>query len=150
MVARHYYGSYEAGSRLLGYRRGLTSVDWSPNGKWWLNLVFRRIHSSRNRTNFTFPRALVVVCALQGIQRMWRRKLSSSERCSTGATRRHSSFPILSLPYASGQGCPCSMPMRYLLPMDPPIHPRLVQACSIYKGKRKRKNKDSSIRRPQF
>uniref|UniRef100_M1DE26 Putative plant transposon protein domain-containing protein n=1 Tax=Solanum tuberosum TaxID=4113 RepID=M1DE26_SOLTU len=47
---------------------GITSTDWSPDAKRWLHLVTRRIRPSGNRTDVTFPRALVVACAIQGIQ----------------------------------------------------------------------------------
>lgn len=44
----------------------LTSADWSPNAKRWLHLVSRRIRPSGNHTDVTFPRALVVACAIKG------------------------------------------------------------------------------------
>uniref|UniRef100_M1DHE2 Putative plant transposon protein domain-containing protein n=1 Tax=Solanum tuberosum TaxID=4113 RepID=M1DHE2_SOLTU len=47
---------------------GITSTDWSPDAKRWLHLVTNRICLSGNRTDVTFPRALVVACAIQGIE----------------------------------------------------------------------------------
>uniref|UniRef100_M1DZD2 Putative plant transposon protein domain-containing protein n=1 Tax=Solanum tuberosum TaxID=4113 RepID=M1DZD2_SOLTU len=47
---------------------GITSSDWSADIKRWLHLVTRRIRLSGNRVDVTFPRALVVVCAIQGIE----------------------------------------------------------------------------------
>ncbi|KAH0722441.1 hypothetical protein KY290_005095 [Solanum tuberosum] len=38
---------------------GITSTDWSPDAKRWLNLVTRTIRLSGNRTDMTFPRSLV-------------------------------------------------------------------------------------------
>ncbi|KAH0778465.1 hypothetical protein KY290_004892 [Solanum tuberosum] len=46
---------------------GITSAEWSPDAKRWLHLVSRRICPSGNRTGVTFPRALVVACAIRGI-----------------------------------------------------------------------------------
>jgi len=45
---------------------GITSTDWSPDAKRWLDLVTRRIHPSGNRTDVTFPWLLVVACAIYG------------------------------------------------------------------------------------
>uniref|UniRef100_M1DGX5 Putative plant transposon protein domain-containing protein n=1 Tax=Solanum tuberosum TaxID=4113 RepID=M1DGX5_SOLTU len=39
---------------------GITSSDWSPDAKRWLHLETRRIRPSDNRTDVTFPRAMVV------------------------------------------------------------------------------------------
>ncbi|KAH0685824.1 hypothetical protein KY284_016377 [Solanum tuberosum] len=47
---------------------GITSTDWSPDAKRWLHLVTRRIRPSGNRTDVTFPRALVVACTIHVIQ----------------------------------------------------------------------------------
>uniref|UniRef100_M1DP76 Putative plant transposon protein domain-containing protein n=1 Tax=Solanum tuberosum TaxID=4113 RepID=M1DP76_SOLTU len=47
---------------------GLTSIDWAPDAKRWLHLVTRRILSSGKHTDVTFPRALVVECAIKGIE----------------------------------------------------------------------------------
>ncbi|KAH0716987.1 hypothetical protein KY285_013018 [Solanum tuberosum] len=47
---------------------GITSTDWLPDAKCWLHLVTRRIRPLGNRNDVTFPRALVVACAIQGIE----------------------------------------------------------------------------------
>uniref|UniRef100_M1DMY5 Putative plant transposon protein domain-containing protein n=1 Tax=Solanum tuberosum TaxID=4113 RepID=M1DMY5_SOLTU len=46
---------------------GITSTNWSPDAKRWLHLVTRRIRPSDNLTDVTFPLALVVACAIQGV-----------------------------------------------------------------------------------
>lgn len=87
---------------------------------------------------------------------MWGHRLSRSGRCSTGESRRKSSFPVLSLPYVSSflvlsqpyersQACPCSTLTRYYS-MDPPIYPHLVRVGSTSKDKRRRRIKASSNR----
>lgn len=43
---------------------GITSIEWSPNANRWLHLVTRLIRPSGNCTDLTFPRALVVACAI--------------------------------------------------------------------------------------
>ncbi|KAH0689239.1 hypothetical protein KY289_016597 [Solanum tuberosum] len=48
----------------LATAKGITSTDWSPDAKRWLHLVPRRICPSRNHTDVTFPRDLVVACAI--------------------------------------------------------------------------------------
>uniref|UniRef100_M1D8B9 Putative plant transposon protein domain-containing protein n=1 Tax=Solanum tuberosum TaxID=4113 RepID=M1D8B9_SOLTU len=45
----------------------ITSTDWSSDSKRWLHLVTMRIRPSGNRIDVTFPRALVVACAMQCI-----------------------------------------------------------------------------------
>uniref|UniRef100_M1DAW6 Putative plant transposon protein domain-containing protein n=1 Tax=Solanum tuberosum TaxID=4113 RepID=M1DAW6_SOLTU len=47
---------------------GITSANWSPDAKRWLHLVTKRIFPSGNCTDVTFPRDLVVACAVQGIE----------------------------------------------------------------------------------
>uniref|UniRef100_M1DFR9 Putative plant transposon protein domain-containing protein n=1 Tax=Solanum tuberosum TaxID=4113 RepID=M1DFR9_SOLTU len=45
--------------------KGIISANWSPDAERWLHLVTRRIRSSCNRINVTFPWALVVECTIQ-------------------------------------------------------------------------------------
>ncbi|KAH0689238.1 hypothetical protein KY289_016596 [Solanum tuberosum] len=52
----------------LATAEGITSTDWSRDMKRWLHLVPRSISPSRNHTDVTFPRDLVVACAIQGIE----------------------------------------------------------------------------------
>ena len=52
----------------LAIAEEITSTDWLPYAKKWLNLDTRRIYPSSNFANVTFPRDLVVACSIQGIQ----------------------------------------------------------------------------------
>ncbi|KAH0722485.1 hypothetical protein KY290_005135 [Solanum tuberosum] len=70
---------------------GITSTDWSSDAKRWLYLVTRRIHSSGNCTDMTFPQDLVVVCTIQGIELNVGRRSFRSGRCSIVVTRRSGS-----------------------------------------------------------
>lgn len=45
---------------------GITSQYFSPDTLRWLALVGRRIRPSVNLTDVTYPRALVVACAIKG------------------------------------------------------------------------------------
>lgn len=46
---------------------GITSLYFSADSKRWLTLVARRMCPLGNLTDMTYPRALVVDCAMKGI-----------------------------------------------------------------------------------
>ncbi|KAH0635756.1 hypothetical protein KY289_035671 [Solanum tuberosum] len=54
---------------VLGDRHFASNVHFkSPDAKRWLHLVTKRIRPLGNHTDVTFPRTLVVACAIQGIR----------------------------------------------------------------------------------
>uniref|UniRef100_M1D8X6 Putative plant transposon protein domain-containing protein n=1 Tax=Solanum tuberosum TaxID=4113 RepID=M1D8X6_SOLTU len=122
---------------------GITSTDWSSDAKRWLHLVTRRIHSSGNCTDMTFPQDLVVVCTIQGIELNVGRRSFRSGRCSIVVTRRFCSYRDLLLYCASGRECYFLAPRMYLL-WIPPLHPLLVRSGSTSRGKKRRTGRESS------
>ncbi|KAM3270108.1 hypothetical protein P3S67_030014 [Capsicum chacoense] len=49
-------------------KEGIHSTHFSAEARMWLHLATRRIRPSRNTTDVTYARALVVACAIQGIR----------------------------------------------------------------------------------
>uniref|UniRef100_M1DN20 Putative plant transposon protein domain-containing protein n=1 Tax=Solanum tuberosum TaxID=4113 RepID=M1DN20_SOLTU len=97
---------------------GITSSDWSPDAKRWLHLVTRRIRPSGNRTDVTFPLALVVA-------------------------KKAFFLPGLITALCKPAGVPL-LDTNELLPTDPPLHRLLIRSGSTSRSKRRRTGRASS------
>uniref|UniRef100_M1DES4 Putative plant transposon protein domain-containing protein n=1 Tax=Solanum tuberosum TaxID=4113 RepID=M1DES4_SOLTU len=85
---------------------GSTSTDWSPDTKRWLHLVTRRIRPSGNRTNVTFPLALVATYAIQGIQINVGAQIISEWKMFYQANKKAFFLPELITAFCKREGVP--------------------------------------------
>ncbi|KAH0685721.1 hypothetical protein KY290_017249 [Solanum tuberosum] len=122
---------------------GITITDWSPNSKRWLHLVTRRIRPSSNCIDVTFPRALVVACAIQGIplNEGGADHLRMEDILSGQQNGALSSWSYHCPVQAGGSA---TFDADEVLSMDPPLHPLLVRTGSTSRGKRRRTGSASS------
>uniref|UniRef100_M1DL21 Putative plant transposon protein domain-containing protein n=1 Tax=Solanum tuberosum TaxID=4113 RepID=M1DL21_SOLTU len=105
---------------------GITSVDWSLDDKRWLYLVTRRIHLSSNRIDVTFPRALVVAWAVQGIELNVGEHIISEWKMFYRGKNKAFFLPVLVTALCKQAGVPL-LDTDEVLPMDPLLHPLLVR-----------------------
>uniref|UniRef100_M1D924 Putative plant transposon protein domain-containing protein n=1 Tax=Solanum tuberosum TaxID=4113 RepID=M1D924_SOLTU len=122
---------------------GITSTDWSPDAKRLLYLVTRRIRPSSNRTDMTFPRALVFACAIQDIQLNVEAQIISQWKIFYRGNKK--AFFLLGLITAlcKREGVPL-FDVADVLSMDTPLHPLLVRTGYTSRSKRRRTGRASS------
>ncbi|KAH0698648.1 hypothetical protein KY284_012863 [Solanum tuberosum] len=141
----HSCRAFAAGSGLRDTAEGNTSTDWSPDAKRWLQLVTRRIWPSGNHTDVTFPRVLVVACAIQGIQLSVGAQIISYWKMLYQGNKKAFFLPGLITALYKRAGVPL-FDTDEVLPMDPPLHPLLVRSGSTSRSKRRRTSRASSSR----
>uniref|UniRef100_M1DJU1 Putative plant transposon protein domain-containing protein n=1 Tax=Solanum tuberosum TaxID=4113 RepID=M1DJU1_SOLTU len=122
---------------------GITSAGWSPDAKRWLHLVTRRIPPSGNRTDVTFPRALVVACAVQGIElNVGMQIISEWKMFYQGNMKAFFLSGLIIALYKQAW-----VPLLYtdeVLSMDPHHHPLMVRQGSTSWSKMRRTDRASS------
>uniref|UniRef100_M1DK41 Putative plant transposon protein domain-containing protein n=1 Tax=Solanum tuberosum TaxID=4113 RepID=M1DK41_SOLTU len=122
---------------------GITSMDCSPDAKRLLHLLTRRIRPLGNRTDVTFPRALVAVCAIQGILLNMGAQIILLWKMFYRGNKKAFLLSGLITALCKWAGVPLFDADEVLL-MEPPFHPLLVIQGSTSRSKKRRTGRASS------